>query len=36
MSATAGAALGLLAGAGVLLAVSRTPMMRRPTLDSRL
>jgi tight adherence protein C len=31
-----GILLGLLAAAGVLLAVSRTPLLRRPTLDARL
>ena len=36
MSALAGAGLGLLAGGGLLLAVSGTPAARRPTLDDRL
>ena len=31
-----GALLGLLASLGTLLAVSRVPAMRRPTLDDRL
>lgn len=35
LSAT-GAGLGLLAGVGLAVAASRTPMMRRPTLDQRL
>jgi tight adherence protein C len=36
MSALTGAALGLLAGLGVVLAVTRVPALRRPTLDDRL
>ena len=36
MSAATGAAVGLLAAGGVWLAVTRTPLARRPTLDSRL
>lgn len=36
MSALAGAALGLLAGGGVLLAATGAPMARRPGLDERL
>ena len=31
-----GAAVGLLAGAGLALAVSRVPALRRPRLDDRL
>jgi tight adherence protein C len=36
MSGTTGAAVGLVAGLGVLLAVSRAPRLRRPSLDNRL
>jgi tight adherence protein C len=36
VSAAAGAGLGLLAASGALLAASRTPPARRPTLDDRL
>ena len=35
-TALAGAGIGLLAGAGLALAVSRVPAFRRPTLDDRL
>ncbi len=35
-AAVTGASLGLLAGAGLALAVSRVPLLRRPTLDDRL
>jgi tight adherence protein C len=35
-TALAGAGLGLLAGVGLALAVSRVPAFRRPTLDDRL
>ncbi len=36
MSAATGAAVGLLAAGGVWLVATRTPLARRPTLDSRL
>lgn len=36
MSAAGGALLGLVGGGGVLLAVSRLPVLRRPTLEDRL
>lgn len=36
MSALAGAGVGLLAGAGAWLAVARSPLVRRTTLDDRL
>lgn len=36
MSAVTGVALGALAGAGAVLAISGTPPMRRPRLDDRL
>jgi tight adherence protein C len=36
VSALTGAALGLLAGLGLVLAVTRIPALRRPTLDDRL
>ncbi len=36
MSALTGAGLGLLAGLGLVLAVTRVPALRRPSLDDRL
>lgn len=36
MSAATGALLGLVGGGGVVLAASRVPALRRPTLDDRL
>ncbi len=36
MSAAGGALLGLVGGGGVLLAVSRLPVLRRPTLEDRV
>lgn len=36
MSAAAGALVGLAAGSGVVVAVSRLPFLRRPTLDDRV